>query len=194
MNGRKGADAGIGQYTCIKWNGKSMVDYLLVSDEIYNIVCEFEISVGVESDHLPIVSSLYYHRNLKNDERCVVAEIPVLPKIKWKDNFRDEYFEKLNSDDSVLQQIKISCVNLNVNEAVAMLNSTVRNCACKMICKHRDNNGNSSCNHTWFEDDCRLAKNEAKRLLRSLQKNDDDEGIALTSTSLSCTASRLYTG
>ena len=56
-NGRLGEDTG--QFTCIKGNGSSVVDYVLCKPDLFNIICSFEIGEpNLLSDHCAINFSL----------------------------------------------------------------------------------------------------------------------------------------
>ena len=66
VNGRMGNDAGIGRVTCIKYNGSSLVDYILCSETLLSCFTEFEVMSNVMfSDHCPIsacISIEYHHK------------------------------------------------------------------------------------------------------------------------------------
>ena len=54
LNGRAGADANIGDFTCLTHNGASVIDYVLVSSSFYFKLLNFSISLRTDSDHLPL--------------------------------------------------------------------------------------------------------------------------------------------
>ena len=58
-NGRKIGDI-LGEYTCYKWNGKSTVDYCMVSPRLYPQIQHFFVEKlnPILSDHCPIVAKL----------------------------------------------------------------------------------------------------------------------------------------
>ena len=53
VNGRTTSDA-LGHFTCITHNGASTVDYLIVSQHIFNTVSDFRIGTRIDSDHMPL--------------------------------------------------------------------------------------------------------------------------------------------
>ncbi|KAK6178320.1 hypothetical protein SNE40_013119 [Patella caerulea] len=53
VNGRLDSDR-IGELTCIKHNGASVVDYLIVSNCIFNLITNLYVQQRTESDHLPL--------------------------------------------------------------------------------------------------------------------------------------------
>ena len=65
VNGRKTGDP-FGNYTCLKWIGNSVVDYLLVSKNILDQVPIFKVGQfqPMLSDHCPLFYSLEIPKNL----------------------------------------------------------------------------------------------------------------------------------
>ena len=49
LNGRHGADKGVGRFTCYTYNGMSCVDYVLCSPELMPVVNEFSSVYGAPS-------------------------------------------------------------------------------------------------------------------------------------------------
>ena len=59
LNGRLGADKGIGRYTRMADNSASVVDYVIVTPDLFDDVGQFQVNNKFhESDHLPISFSL----------------------------------------------------------------------------------------------------------------------------------------
>ena len=59
VNGRVGKDAGIGRVTCIKYNGSSMVDYILCSNNLLSMFDDFEVLPNLMfSDHCSLLACL----------------------------------------------------------------------------------------------------------------------------------------
>ena len=54
VNGRLGEDKGIGDYTYLGCNGKSVIDYLLLCEELFTYIKHFSIGERTESCHLPL--------------------------------------------------------------------------------------------------------------------------------------------
>ena len=58
-NGRLGQDRGIGKYTYIGGTGSSVVDYVLVSESIFNFISKFSIGdPNILSDHCEVTFSI----------------------------------------------------------------------------------------------------------------------------------------
>ena len=43
LNGRTGSDRNIGEYTCLNYNGRSAVDYMIVDHSLFDQVCDFKV-------------------------------------------------------------------------------------------------------------------------------------------------------
>ena len=43
LNGRTGSDRNIGEYTCLNYNGRSAVDYMIVDHSLFDQVCNFKV-------------------------------------------------------------------------------------------------------------------------------------------------------
>ena len=63
-NGRKLGDP-FGSYTYLKWNGNSVVDYLLTSHEIFDQISTFKVGQyqSMLSDHCPLLYTLEIKNN-----------------------------------------------------------------------------------------------------------------------------------
>lgn len=59
VNGRTGKDRDIGKWTCTKYNGQSVVDYVICSRDLYPKISSFEVSDPLPfSDHSAVYFSL----------------------------------------------------------------------------------------------------------------------------------------
>ena len=84
-NGRKLGDI-LGEYTCYKWNGQSVVDYCLVSPNIYNKVSSFKVNNFIPqlSDHCSISLTLqsdFYYAPQPTNNTSILLEKP--KKLNW---------------------------------------------------------------------------------------------------------------
>ena len=97
-NGRKIGDP-FGDYTCLKWNGNSIVDYLITSKNIYEKIPIFKVGSfsPTLSDHCPLLYTLeitqktkekHDETNLKNAPRNFI----------WNNNETTKFLSNLKSD------------------------------------------------------------------------------------------------
>ena len=65
LNGRVGSDEGIGQYTCTRPNGRTVVDYMMCSPELLKYVTDFRVLSKVpESDHHMLRAAIQCQRKI----------------------------------------------------------------------------------------------------------------------------------
>ena len=60
LNGRCGQDRNVDNYTCIMENSYSVIDYVMVSQEILSYVTKFKVGERIESIHMPHVYYYWY--------------------------------------------------------------------------------------------------------------------------------------
>ena len=106
-NGRLGADISRGQVTCVTYNGKSLVDYVLCTPVLMNDICYFQVmNQNQFSDHSPIL----YKINVTLP--VVVEEAPQkFSKMRWDPLKRDDFIQALHNE----------CVNAKLQESVSIL-------------------------------------------------------------------------
>lgn len=90
LNGRCKGDFS-GELTFLGSMVVSVIDLCVVSTDILSYVEFFRVEQAHFSDHLPITV-----RFKLNVAQCVDT-IPVLPKLRWKPNLKDQYIEFLDS-------------------------------------------------------------------------------------------------
>ncbi len=116
MNGRIHQDKGIGKFTCQKYNGCSVVDYLITSPALINSILDFEILCKrPKSDHMPIMFKLELPHIPMVHPEIEIGKI--LTKYKWSEEKLPEYLCKLSSQMSVeLYEYLISeSINIDMN-------------------------------------------------------------------------------
>ena len=97
LNGRKVGDLD-GNFTCIRYNGCSVVDYTLVSCDLYNVIGCFEVhNFTPFSDHRLIscsmLTSFLVHQNNN------IELYPPIAKYLWNNDAIDNYVKNLSSKD-----------------------------------------------------------------------------------------------
>ena len=135
VNGRA-SDNAVGHYTCIANNGSSLVDYHVVSSELFPFIDSFYIDEKDDSDHFPAVC--FSNFKLK-------AIVPKKPEIKnsvnlhsydhfiWRENHKDSFvtdfaakirdaYEKILSslDDNLINEVVSILIDLYKSSAVDM--------------------------------------------------------------------------
>ena len=88
VNGRVGADRGIGRYTCYTYNGSSVVDYVLAQTSIRERIVSFEVdNLQLHSDHCPILLKLNTGISYRNslEETKKLSEVLLEEKLSQKE-------------------------------------------------------------------------------------------------------------
>ena len=112
MNGRVGADRGVGKFTFVGSRGSSLVDYVLASQDLFQYVSKFEVEdPNIISDHCLISFSFAFGNEELQDSLPENYEY-VDGKFVWKSEFRDEYVTRLN-DAATLE--KLNSLNANIS-------------------------------------------------------------------------------
>ena len=161
-------------YTYISERGHSTVDHVLCSIDMINLIHDMRIENRMESDHLPV--SFRWGANCAPIPRK--WSVSTLVKYKWDDEKKDGYKNNLCSEEN----------EQDIGEALNMLNTDV-NCSLekiqdvilkagddmKVVIKNGQNKGNKN---AWFDNECKLAKKEAKHALtRECLAGKKDENI-----------------
>lgn len=172
LNGRCGLDNGIGNFTCVRYNGRSVVDYVIVTEDIFPLITHFEIGHREESDHFPVLFNLSL-----GEEYCERGPVnyPVVKRLKWKDHMKDEYFSQLerNEVNFMINDCHQALASNNVLIALEILYKIVWICAQKMEVKPFNGKPSLSlCGEKWFDNDCR----KQKQLVRSLKNSYRRDG------------------
>ena len=161
LNGRYGNDVNIGDFTCIKSNGKSVIDYILCSYGILNKQSNFTVHrKQPESDHKPISVDINIGHTLPLDS----AKCDTYQCFKW--------------DHSKLVNIKQSLCDLNNPFLHNFLNSMIMNCSSNQVAHCFDKYVNNTLNvhlkvksfnskstfpaNAWYDNECKVARRNLK--------------------------------
>ena len=88
MNGRVGADRGIGRFTCYTYNRSSVVDYVLAQTGIRERIVSFEVDeLQLHSDHCPILLKLNTGISYRNslEETRKLSEVLLEERLSRKE-------------------------------------------------------------------------------------------------------------
>ena len=138
-NGRMCADAGCGDFTCVTYNGKSVVDYVVGSPWLLKTFNVFTVlPQTVYSDHCPVQFSLCATR--VNNTKGISSNHYY--KMIWDENEKEHFVQVLSSEttksslDEMDRFTKNVIPNENtVNQAVALLVDALRNAADPLFLK-----------------------------------------------------------
>lgn len=146
LNGRFLGDS-LGYYTFFNSNGKSMIDYMLTSTDLFHDVEYFNILPPNElSDHCLLSTGI------KNN--CSGIEIgnnttvhKILPgTFIWDDEKRERFTISLVDDESISDILKVNELlddptNKNINDLVSKIGNIYKNAAKKVLRNQERENG-----------------------------------------------------
>ena len=175
LNGRTIGDLS-GKYTCITYNGCSVVDYMLVSTDLLDFVGYFEVHDFTSlSNHCPISCSLMTGFTSQIINKCQLDPLP--NKFIWNQEAVDLYVQNSNSIESKDKFKMFLQTNFtNSDEAVAEFNSILHNNALQSaklvkkvpIIKLQKKNPKQK---PWFSESCRELRNTVKNYEKLINKN-----------------------
>ena len=134
VNGRTDNDAGVGEFTYTNTNGRSVVDYLLCSEDMFSCITSFEVgSINEHSDHAALHFAVSSQPVLSIDQTVRASKV-VRKKYKWDSNCLNPFIEVLRSPYSqmeldrmgnLLSQNPESIDGCIIDEALEIFNKTV---------------------------------------------------------------------
>ena len=192
LNGRFGADKGIGGYTCHKANGKSVIDYIAISDCLTPYVLDFNVDCfdrTLSDVHTPLSLTM----NMKNDvHHMPIADVPTLSvsgvtqKIKnykcmWKPDIGQEFKSKFLEPDvkNISDNIQnIDSSNLTTEEmnnlASELSDLFIKTAQSVGLCKEKGSGNRTYCrkypNKPWFNAECEEKRGEYLSCKNNLRK------------------------
>ncbi|XP_059224673.1 uncharacterized protein LOC131997626 [Stomoxys calcitrans] len=156
LNGRTFGDEE-GCFTFTNRNGSSVIDLCAVSLDIINNVQSFEVKPQLWSDHLPIVITLRVNSDLETG----IEKLKLLPKLKWKQQNKENYQKQLNDELSSLEN------NPSLSDFTRLIMRAYP--APSIIRKPEYHN-------RWFDKECMKARDKTMKLLNKFRssKNSSD--------------------
>ena len=167
-NGRVGRDAGVGECTFVGARGSSMVDYVLVSQDLLSKFSSFSIDEpNIISHHCTLFFSLIYNVS-RSGANCNATE-GNSPKIKskyvWDKTLQADYIRNLSSEDTIntlntitnkfCQEGNISDFDKNISNFVIALDGV-----CKPLFERKmhSESAQSKSSGTQYDETCDLNK------------------------------------
>ena len=129
VNGRMGEDAGSGNMTFMNANGESVIDYVLMSSELFKLIDNFIVHDFYSfSSHSPIQVNLIVKNFKQND---IDENIKSTSKIRWDENKKCQYKDVLSVESGKFEEIVNNIIsdNINFNEGVDTFANTLYTCS-----------------------------------------------------------------
>ena len=180
LNGRMLGDA-TGDFTCLKYNGNSTIDYFAVSTSMLVSIDQFRILPFTDlSDHKPISACISLAPSTDVDQLTdlsVVNSISASPKsFRW-DN-PESFIQAQQDEPTRVKMNELNALDLHNKEDVVKLNDELINIFQQVACRSLSKkSGRRSNKNPWFDWDCRTSKRTMKRLCADYSKSPRDEVI-----------------
>ncbi|CAG2246714.1 unnamed protein product [Mytilus edulis] len=173
-NGRLHQDKFIGKNTC---KDASLVDYLILSPDMFDLVIEFEIL-----DFDPTLSDVH---NQMHFSLCITHKNYTDQQnkknntyVRWNTNKAHEFTQVLSDDTDALNLIKHTLENfqtesvtpLQVNDLISELGNVLLDTASTAFGPAGKQRQRSTQNKPWFKKDCKIMRDEFHRARRKYKK------------------------
>ena len=176
LNGRSGNDKGVGSFTCVNSRGKSVVDYVLCSPGLFQLIEDFTVHpLTPESDHKPLSFRLKCNFLNEKDKPVNKSRWHCVYRYKWSDKDLQDIGDKISkvSDDvdpqnktyidfkSAISDLKSPSEigNLYTHHITSTIDSIIQK---KKVLPPKDR-------PKWFDIECRTQRN----LLVSLNRENE---------------------
>ncbi|CAG2240208.1 unnamed protein product [Mytilus edulis] len=191
VNGRFLGDS-LGYFTFYNSNGKSTVDYMLTSQNLFYTINNFMVKPPTDlSDHCLIALNIF---NFKNSKEIDKEELWSLPgKFKWADQSKDIYIDALLEEKSVEDILSLNKLidDNNFNDIDFLVNKTNEiylEAAKKSVSFKANLKKSIMQRHTkkakpkkvWMSNDCLLLRKEVRSLGNRLAKAPNNNALRLT--------------
>ena len=166
LNGRFTGDRH-GEMTCCTPNGSSIVDYMIVSSDLFNNITDFSILNFDESNHFPLTCNINIGKSTGNctdsNDVNTECELNSVPRFRWTDISSDSFSENINitrSDNGItlndLYQDILLNRALSCDYIVNTLTSLLQNAAeCYVVLKSKINTRKQP---QWWDRECHSLK------------------------------------
>ncbi len=172
VNGRKTGDL-FGNYTCFKWNGNSVVDYLVASPSVFKNVSTFEVGEFLPwlSDHCPLYFTIELCGVIQRDTQGRGVGRTEAPKqYIWSNDSKQNFLNTLKTAEF---QTKLgecfgtdhSDPNNPVNYITGVLNAAAEKCKTRFVRRR------SHDDPPWFDGSCRDLKESIRSLGRKVRRD-----------------------
>lgn len=183
LNGRILGDV-FGEYTCIKYNGCSVVDYLCAS---YRVICNIKsLKVGdlsYLSDHRPVSATFEADCQRGFTNYDTISKFENAPRrFKWKSDSKDDVlrFQKAQAETDIRQSIdELINSKLETPDDVHQLNDKLNSLYNKISTKSLSQSKPSirTNRKKWYDWECRKAKRELNKASRAVSKNPSNSSM-----------------
>ena len=179
LNGRCLGDS-MGQYTCFNWNGCSVVDYCVASDELLNDVLSFQVMPLTElSKHCLIWFALKTRSNILTPLQNNVHLLNDMPiSYKWNALLKEKFLKSLSNPNSLKNIATFNEQSFNqgkpnmsdINFVTTQLTSILTEAAKNSLPVKSAKKNKFIRKRKWFTENCNCLRKKLRTLGKSLSK------------------------
>ena len=179
LNGRNYYDT-TGEFTCITYNGASVVDYFVVSSNLYNYIEKFEILHHIsDSKHFPVICVLKVQSTSSEEEESVLPRV----RYKWDNSKKIQFVENLNTlmEEDKFINFERHIEDGDINGATDMLVCTLQEAIKynKRVQRKHIAPENKQQQPPWWDDECNQAKISKYCLLNNFRRDKSSDNLKL---------------
>ena len=172
LNGRCEGDQQ-GCYTYICEHGSSVIDYFIMSSELYAILyndISLRVVERIDTNHLPIVLSIKLcHQDAEERQANYKKGSNSIEIFKWNDMHETVFKENVRSEEAKLKVNEaINCIDEDANLALEKFNACLKDISACMRKRIRING--KSRQQDWFDAECKSLRKEVRKLLKKFRK------------------------
>ena len=176
VNGRKTGDP-FGSYTCFKWNGNSVVDYLITSPPVFQKISTFEVGDFFPwlSDHCPLYFTTEICNPLPIEKKCETRTKAPKQYI-WSEESRQNFTNIIKTSEFQTRLKK--CFEMDrrdpnnlANHITDALTTAAERSKIKFI-KQKDQK-----DPPWFDKSCRSLKEKIKLLGKKIRTDPRSKSL-----------------
>jgi len=170
-----------GCYTYISDMGSSVIDYFLMSSDLFAIIyetCSLNVVENIDSHHLPI--TLLTH--LPTENVILTPETSInttyISKYVWDSEYLQKFQSNLKSTEMRTRfEQAVEMIDTNINQALNLFNDCIRDAA--LLMKRRIIINGKKKLHTWFDMECKDQRRMVRKCLKIYRRtlSADDRHI-----------------
>ena len=161
-----------GNYTYISDTGSSVIDYFLISEELFEEwfdSCCLQVVNRLETKHFPLTFSVSLPLNNMTFTASSQSGFQLIEKLIWDSTKLDDFMKQLNSDECKRKlNLATELVDVNINLALSTFNDCLHE-VCTIMKKNVNLNRSKKC-QDWFDNECRIQRRLVRRALRKYRR------------------------
>lgn len=166
VNGRKGKDLE-GDFTFMSSRGESVIDYVVTTPDIFDLIDDFEIMQEDLSNHFPLLILLNCGKYSRSQNEHDNVKTTNFVRYRWSEDGVERFVQLMGDDTSSMNYVQYeNLVNdCRINEAVELLISVIHRASVNMKQNCKGSSKAKGAQPVWWDKDCYDKKREKNRCL-----------------------------